>query len=78
MKMKVKNIPIGYKKTIDSIRKSRVFVVKAFCLQCMGFEKDCADMIRNCSAKWEVKDGVAIGCPLYNWRPYKKRGERKL
>lgn len=41
--------------------KSRVAAIKAFCLECIGFNRD---EIRKCSAPW---------CPLWAMRPYQKR-----
>lgn len=45
--------------------KSRPSGVKAFCIECQGFE-DPAETVRTCTA---------YACPLWEYRPY--RGRRK-
>ena len=42
--------------------KSRVMAVKAFCSECLGWEKPLAIAIRECSDP---------ACPLYPYRPYR-------
>jgi hypothetical protein len=53
--------------------KSKTIAIKAFCFSCMGGtleempDEGWKDDIRTCSA---------ATCPLYRFRPYKKRGEK--
>lgn len=58
------NLPQSLHKTYDNIDRSRKDAIKIFCVECVGggasgFRSD----IKNCTD---------YGCPLYNWRPYKK------
>lgn len=50
-----------------SLRKA----VDAFCASCMGCTVDHYEP----GFKQEIRNCTATGCPLYNFRPYKKEGE---
>ena len=64
----------GYSQsTIDRIKReylqamttsSRAVAIKAFCIECMGYDAGFAESIRNCSDR---------GCPLYNHRPFQMK-----
>lgn len=43
------------------LRKSRPAAVKAFCLECTGWDRA------------SVTDCTARACPLWPWRPYQKK-----
>jgi hypothetical protein len=56
------DMPAIYRKTYDKAMtgKNRAAGVKAFCLECM------------CWQKQEIKQCTAPQCPLYPYRPYSK------
>ena len=60
-------IPIKYLPLLQRVRdknsKSKAEAIKAFCLQCVGFQ---SKRVTNCTA---------LKCPLYQVRPYQKRIE---
>lgn len=60
---RLKQIPDlkGYRKVYTKAvsHKSRNAAVKAFCLECVGWERE------------EVKKCTDLACPLYGYRPYK-------
>ena len=45
----------------------KAIAIKAFCVECVGYDGGLAEHIRNCSD---------YGCPLYNHRPYRIKGAR--
>jgi hypothetical protein len=57
-------------------KDTRVTAIKAFCLHCMGGADNPGyrSMIAECSASRESSQP----CPLYNWRPYKKKEDDLL
>jgi len=50
-----------YKSAIQG--KSRKAGIHSFCLECVGYEKE------------EVRLCTDLGCPLYEFRPYKERSK---
>ena len=50
---------------IQAITTNRKGVaIKAFCVECMGYDTGLAENIRNCTDH---------GCPLYSHRPYRNK-----
>ena len=58
---RLNDIPINYKNNyIKAVSgKSRTAAVKAFCLECMGWQRE------------EVRNCTSVACPLYLYRSYK-------
>lgn len=50
--------------------KSRVKAVKAFCFYCVG---GTIDTLPDSGYKGNIATCPALDCPLYNFRPYKKK-----
>jgi len=57
---RLKEIPKSYRNNyLKAMRgKSKVSAIKAFCLECMGWQRN---EVKNCCSKM---------CPLYPYRPY--------
>ena len=55
----MKDIPVLYRGIFEKAKTSKATAVKAFCLQCMMYQKE------------EVRHCTATDCPLYPHRPYK-------
>ena len=63
----LEQVPVSYRATFERAfnGQSRSAAVKAFCLMCVGFQRN---HITNCTAK---------SCPLYEFRPYQSGAEEE-
>lgn len=60
---RMKVFPTSLQKTYEKSIKSKAFAIKAFCVECCGFERKA------------VRECTDTGCALWHHRPYQKKDE---
>ena len=60
---RMKIFPTSLKKTYEKSIRSKAFAIKAFCAECVGFERKA------------VRECTDTGCALWHHRPYQQKDD---